>query len=150
MSYLILLFLPVRHGAFYSIQTHSVLLFFRSGTSLPLNFLKPNWVILHHRYGDQSLNDEMFWYKLPSTDICCHNWLPRDFNMRPITSISDNPPQWVSQLILPSEASWNREKIMETFITIDVDRILSIPLCTRQMDDFCSWNFEKKGIFIFR
>lgn len=70
--------------------------------------------------------------------------------MRPITSISDNPPQWVSQLILPSEASWNREKIMETFITIDVDRILSIPLCTRQMDDFCSWNFEKKGIFIFR
>jgi hypothetical protein len=35
-------------------------------------------------------------------------------------------------------------------VATDTNAILSIPLCTRRVDDFWVWNFEQNGIFTVR
>jgi hypothetical protein len=67
--------------------------------------------------------------------------------MRPIASLSDEPPQFVSELIDASSASWKQDRIQECFVHADCDVILGMPLCTRNISDFWSWNFDKCGIF---
>lgn len=56
-----------------------------------------------------------------------------------------NPPQLVFELIDHTSATWNMERVEEVFIPIDVQVILSIPLCTRNINDCWVWNFEKNG-----
>jgi hypothetical protein len=85
-----------------------------------------------------------------NTRIWADNWIPRDNNMRPITSINANPPQFVSELIDETSASWNEAKIREFFLPSDVMAIMSIPLSTRRQADFIAWNFDSKGIFSVR
>lgn len=45
-------------------------------------------------------------------------------------------------------ATWDREKVQHVFISFDAEVILSIPLCTRQLSDFLSWNYDK-GVFFY-
>jgi hypothetical protein len=71
-----------------------------------------------------------------SIDIWSDNWIPRDENMRPIVCLAAVRPILVSELINHVEASWNREVLQQTFLPVDVDAILSIPLCTRNNEDF--------------
>ncbi|XP_020153203.1 uncharacterized protein [Aegilops tauschii subsp. strangulata] len=82
-----------------------------------------------------------------STNIWTDNWLPRDEMLHPYGSVSPNPPTFVAELIDPTSASWIRERVEEVFMPMDVPIILGIPLCTRNIPDFWSWNFEKKGNF---
>jgi hypothetical protein len=42
------------------------------------------------------------------------------------------------------------EKIQKFFVRVDANLILGLPICTRNIEDFWSWNFEKKGIFTVR
>jgi hypothetical protein len=70
--------------------------------------------------------------------------------MRPIASLSGDPPQLVSDLINVTSASWKQEKVQECFVKADCDVILGIPLCTRNIPDFWSWNFDKRGMFTVR
>ena len=81
-----------------------------------------------------------------STEIWYHNWLPRPHNMRPITSMVANPSQLVGELIL-SDASWDRHVVTQVFLPTDAAAIFSIPLCTKQIDDFWSWAHERNGVF---
>ena len=67
--------------------------------------------------------------------------------MRPITSLVENPPTMVSELIDNTIASWREEVIRATFLPFDADTILSIPLCTRVVEDFWAWSCERSGIF---
>ena len=69
--------------------------------------------------------------------------------MRPITSLLANPPQWVSDLILPG-AEWDRAAVSQIFLPTDAQAIISIPLCTRQIEDFWAWVHEKNGVFTVR
>jgi hypothetical protein len=85
-----------------------------------------------------------------NTRIWADNWIPRDNNMRPFTSIKANPPQLVSKLIDETSASWNEAKIHEFFLPMDVLAIMSIPLSTRRQADFIAWNFDSRGIFSVR
>lgn len=78
------------------------------------------------------------------------NWLPRKENMRPIVARVNDPPQLVSDLIDQGNARWDTELIEQVFLLYDAAAILSIPLCTRIMEDFWSWGFEKNGIFSVR
>lgn len=63
-----------------------------------------------------------------NTDIWLDNWIPRDYQLRPICSNSSNPPHLVSDLIDHSSASWNQAKLDEHFIDMDKEAILNIPL----------------------
>ena len=81
-----------------------------------------------------------------TTHIWNQNWLPRPANMRPIVSRIMDPPQRVSELILPG-AQWDSTTISEIFLPTDAQAIMSIPLCTRHIDDFWSWIHEKNGVF---
>lgn len=82
-----------------------------------------------------------------TTHIWRHNWLPRPGLMRPITSRVPNPPQYVSELISTTTATWNEALVHTVFLSIDAEAILRIPLCTRNIPDFWAWSGEKKGQF---
>jgi hypothetical protein len=71
-----------------------------------------------------------------STNIWNHNWLPRDFSLRPLVCWTDDPPMLVSSLIGASSVSWKENMIEELFLPMDAEVIRSIPLSTRRLDDF--------------
>ena len=82
-----------------------------------------------------------------TTHIWQDNWLPREGLMRLIVSLTNNPPQLVKELIDGTSATWREDLICNTFLTIVAESITSIPLCTRVITIFWSWNHEKNGIF---
>ena len=71
-----------------------------------------------------------------TTDIWHDNWLPRTHMKRPLTSLVQHPPHKVSELINSTTCSWNEQLVRATFVPIDAETILQIPLCTRQIEDF--------------
>ena len=81
------------------------------------------------------------------THIWNDNWLPRMKMMRPYGSKVVNPPSQVSELIDATSATWNNEKVAQVFLPMDVSVILTIPLCTRNIQDFWSWHYESSGVF---
>jgi hypothetical protein len=85
-----------------------------------------------------------------TTRIWNQNWIPREEMMRPLACLAAEPPTMVSELIDVSSASWDVEKIQKFFVRVDANLILGLPICTRNIEDFWSWNFEKKGIFTVR
>lgn len=85
-----------------------------------------------------------------TTDIWQMNWIPRPENMRPIVSLVVDPPRLVSELMIGSEARWNSELIGQVFLPYDAASIMQIPICTHNIEDFWSWNFEKFGWFSVR
>lgn len=70
--------------------------------------------------------------------------------MRPILSRVAHPPQLVAELLDIPNARRNHELIGQVFLPYDASAIMQIPLCTRNMEDFWSWNFEKSGVFTVR
>jgi hypothetical protein len=82
-----------------------------------------------------------------TTKIWEDTWLPREENMRPYGCRVANPPTLVSELIDGANATWNKARVEEVFLPMDARTIMSIPLCTRAMTDFWSWQFEKQGVF---
>jgi ribonuclease HI len=56
----------------------------------------------------------------------------------------------VSQLIDPYSGLWDEPRLRELFLTVDVNRILQIPLNTQGFDDFIAWNHTKHGRFTVR
>ena len=82
-----------------------------------------------------------------TTLIWEQNWLPREEFLRPLGCRVHNPPTRVSELIVRATASWNRELVQATFLQMDVEIILGIPLCTRNLEDFWSWHHERHGSF---
>lgn len=82
-----------------------------------------------------------------TTDIWGVNWLPRTNMKRLITSLMQQPPTRVSELINQATSTWDEQLVRATFIPIDAETILQIPLCTRQMEDFWAWSEDRKGNF---
>jgi hypothetical protein len=56
----------------------------------------------------------------------------------------------VSELIDPDTRSWDEGKLRNHFFSVDVNRIMRIPLAMGMMGDFVSWNYTKTGIFTVR
>ena len=82
-----------------------------------------------------------------STDIWTDNWLPKESSLRPILCRVADPPSKVSELLIPATAQWNVNYIRSVFLPVDVDTILKIPVCTRNMEDFWAWHPSRKGVF---
>ena len=78
------------------------------------------------------------------------DWLPTSGLRRPVPCTRPDPPQWVSELIDQTIASWDRGKLLEFFTPANVEAITSIPLSTRCQEDFWAWHFEKRGFFSVR
>lgn len=85
-----------------------------------------------------------------TTHIWNMNWISRIENMRPIDSLVAQPPQMVFELLDQSNSRWNAKLISQVFSPFDAAAILQIPVCTRVVHDFWSWNFEKNGRFSVR
>ena len=85
-----------------------------------------------------------------TTRIWTENWLPRDEMLRPYGCLTPTPPMFVSELIDPTTATWNMQRLREVFLPFDAKIVVSIPLCTRNTSDFCCWHFEKNGQFTVR
>lgn len=67
--------------------------------------------------------------------------------MRPYVCRSANPPMLVAELIDQTSAKWNRQLVEQVFLGMDAKTVLAIPLCTRNLQDFWSWNHERTGCF---
>lgn len=80
------------------------------------------------------------------TNIWNDNWLPRDEMVRPYRCLVQDPPEHVAELIDATSATWDRQRLQEVFFPFD-GVIMGIPLCTRNVPDFWSWNFEKNDMF---
>lgn len=70
--------------------------------------------------------------------------------MQPITTSRNANIHLVSELIDHTPASWREDMVRGIFLPMDADVILGIPLGIRQMSDFWSWVFEKRGEFTVR
>jgi ribonuclease HI len=58
--------------------------------------------------------------------------------------------QTVADLINPITGSWDEDLIRQNFWTVDVTRILEIPLSPTGMEDFVAWHWTKSGLFTVR
>ena len=81
------------------------------------------------------------------THIWNENWIPRDFKLRPLCALRADPPQHVSELIVPATRTWDKQMLVEHFVDPDVDAIMNIPLSTRLQEDFYAWHYDNRGIF---
>jgi hypothetical protein len=71
-----------------------------------------------------------------TTNIWNQNWLLRKGIMKPLCCTSNHPLARVLELIDHTTGTWRRDQLEEHFISIDREVIESIPLCTRNEDDF--------------
>jgi hypothetical protein len=46
--------------------------------------------------------------------------------------------------------AWNSTELEKFFLPMDVEIIKAIPLCTRRIDDFWAWNYEKNSMLSVR
>lgn len=82
-----------------------------------------------------------------TTNIWDDNWIPKEASLHPIISRVTNPPQLVSELLLPTMAAWNKQLVRTIFLPIDAEAVLKLPVCTRNIEDFWAWHPDKKGKF---
>ena len=54
----------------------------------------------------------------------------------------------VGDLIDPASNTWDEDLIEQTMWSIDVQRILLVPLPQHDMQDFIAWNYTKKWYFL--
>ena len=77
-------------------------------------------------------------------------WIPSSPSRKLISSRGNIVITRVSDLIDPVTRAWDEPLLRSLFLSIDVQRILKIPLAIGMMEDFVSWNYTKTGIFTVR
>lgn len=65
-------------------------------------------------------------------------------------SCGKSSPKWFRSSYYRRLPLWNEPLIWTIFLTIHVDEILMILVCTRNIDNFWAWNPERKGLFLVR
>jgi hypothetical protein len=83
-----------------------------------------------------------------TTDAWNHNWLPRDFMLRPLVCHKEDPPILVSSFIDDTTCTWKNNLLEECFLPMDCEIIRSIPLSSRRFDDTWAWHYERKGVLM--
>jgi hypothetical protein len=76
--------------------------------------------------------------------------VPRDGRRRPVRSTVVGAPQQVCELINPTTASWDQQKLHTYFVPVDIETILNIPICSHRQVDFWAWHHEKMGVYSVR
>jgi hypothetical protein len=81
-----------------------------------------------------------------SINIWTDPWLNRDDARYPITPRGQCVLTKVQELINPVDGQWDEELVRQTFMEIDVQTILAIPL-REEFEDCVAWQFDCKGLF---
>ena len=76
-------------------------------------------------------------------------WIPSNHSRKPLVRLPDFEITMVSELIDQNLAGWDKEKLEDNFIPMDVAAISAIPL-GRFYDDDWAWSHEKSGNFTVR
>ncbi|XP_073355270.1 uncharacterized protein [Aegilops tauschii subsp. strangulata] len=82
-----------------------------------------------------------------STDVWTENWIPSNEMLRPYGCRVQNPMRLAADYIDYTSATWDKHRVEQTFLPIDVSVILTIPISTRIFDDYWACNFERNDIF---
>ena len=86
-----------------------------------------------------------------SLKIWSSRWLPRPGSFRPILgSLDADDDLSVADFIDTEAGCWREELVCQTFLPINVDIILQIPLCTSWPDDKLIWHYSADGVFSVR
>ena len=67
--------------------------------------------------------------------------------MRSTACKKADPPVLVASYINNTSATWRVDRLGEFFLPMDIEVIQTIPICTRRIDDFFAWHYEKTGVF---
>jgi hypothetical protein len=76
-------------------------------------------------------------------------WIPSSPSRRIISQRVSATVSKVSELIHPSTGGWNEDLLRET-LSVDVNRILSIPLHNNGFEDFIAWSGTAHGRYTVR
>ncbi|GJN27875.1 hypothetical protein PR202_gb15931 [Eleusine coracana subsp. coracana] len=76
-------------------------------------------------------------------------WIPRSNNMKVQTPRGNRVVTTVDELINPIDGNWDDDLIKSLFPSVDVNRILQIPLSPGR-EDLVAWHFNRNGIFSVR
>ncbi|KAL0411880.1 UNVERIFIED_CONTAM: putative mitochondrial protein [Sesamum latifolium] len=78
-------------------------------------------------------------------------WIPRPRTFKPISPVRQpGGPRTVDELIDPISKDWDEAKVEESFLPIDRDVILSIPISLSGGEDSIIWHYSANGIFTVR
>jgi hypothetical protein len=73
-------------------------------------------------------------------------WLNRDDARFPITPRGQCVLSKIEELINPVTGQWDEDLVRQTFMDMDVETILAIPI-REDFEDFIAWQFDSKGCF---
>lgn len=85
-----------------------------------------------------------------SVDIWKDNWIPGSSSMKPHVRLPGVSAQMVDDLLLPNVRRWNEQLIHDSFISMDAEEILKIPLSCTMEEDVVAWAFERSGAYSVR
>jgi ribonuclease HI len=85
-----------------------------------------------------------------TTNVWNENWVPRNFNLRPVCAKTREPPQRVSEFMCATTRTWKEEVLNQHLIPMDVEAVKTIPISHTMQPDFWAWHYEKNGIFTVR
>jgi len=74
------------------------------------------------------------------------NWIPSSHNMKVLTPRGNILVSTVDKLINPINGRWDEELIRSLFWSVDVHRILQIPIAPVR-EDLIAWQFNRNGLF---
>jgi ribonuclease HI len=85
-----------------------------------------------------------------SINIWTDKWIPQSQDRMVITPRGGTVYTKVSELIDPSTGSWDLQLLNEIFLSVDVGRIIQIPINIQGFDDFIAWSFTRHGRYTVR
>lgn len=112
--------------------------------------VSPTWKALMH--GLELLKQGAIWRVADGSKIKIwrHQWLPREWSLRPSRSKRPCRLKWVSQLIDAQTREWNIEVLQRFFHDYDFSEIIKIKIPRNVEEDFVAWHYEKTGCFSVR
>lgn len=110
----------------------------------------PTWKALLH--GLELLKKGTIWRVVDGSSIKIwrHQWIPREWSLRPSKNIRPCRLKWVSQLINLQTKEWDVETLNRFFPAFDVAEIIKIKISRNMSGDFVAWHYEKSGCFPVR
>jgi hypothetical protein len=85
-----------------------------------------------------------------SINIWTDPWIPTSVDRKVITPRASTIFTKVSELICPFSGGWDEQLLESIFYSVDVNRIMQIPLNNQGFEDFIAWHYTKHGRYAIR
>ena len=102
--------------------------------------------------GLQTFKRGHIWRVRTGTDINIweDHWIPNSHNRKVLTRRGNSLLRTVDDLINTATRGWDEELIRDNFMSLDAERILTIPLSEHLSNDFVAWHKTKTYVFSVR